>query len=84
MEAMLFISVVIIALTQMVKMALPERVYGFVTILIALAIGLLVAIFDTALGIEDITIAEGIVAALGAIGISTVASKAGGGAKGDA
>lgn len=84
MEALMFISVVIIALTQMVKMALPERVYGFITILIAFVIGVLVALFDTYIGIADISIAMGVVAALGAIGITTAASKASGGARGDA
>ncbi len=83
MDAVLFLSVVIIALTQMVKMAVPDRITGFVTILIALVIGVLVAVFDNALGIVDVSIAQGIVAALGAVGITTAASKAGTGARGD-
>lgn len=81
-EASLFISLVIVAVTQMLKMALPA-ITGFVTILVAFAVGVLVALVDTAIGVEDISIAGGIVAALGAIGISALASKAGGGAKGD-
>ena len=83
MEALFFLSVVIIALTQMVKMALPERVTGFVTILIALVMGVLVSLFADVLGILPTTIAEGIVAALGAIGITTTTSKAGSGTSGD-
>lgn len=81
-EATLFISVVIIAITQMVKMALP-KISGFVTILVAFAVGIIVALVDGAIGLEDISIAGGIMAALGAIGITTAASKAGGGAPGD-
>lgn len=84
MEATLFLSVVILALTQMVKMAIPERVHGWITILIALVMGVLVAIFATPLGVTDTSIAEGIVAALGAIGISTAFDKSSDrGARGD-
>ena len=81
-EAALFIPLVIIAITQMVKMALPQ-VTGFVTIIIAFVVGVLVALGDQLIGVTDINVAQGIVLALGAIGITTLASKAGGGAKGD-
>lgn len=83
MEAVLFLSVVIIALTQLVKMALPERVTGWITIIIALVMGVLASLFASWLGLLPTTPAEGIVAALGAIGISTAFGKAGGGASGD-
>jgi len=81
-DATIFIPLVIIAVTQMVKMALPQ-VTGFVTIIIALVVGVIVALVDGLIGVTDITIAQGIVNALGAIGITALASKAGGGAKGD-
>ena len=83
MNSIIFLSVVIIALTQMVKMALPERVYGWITILIALVVGVLAAVFAPVLGLEHMTIADGVAAALGAIGITATAGKAGGGATGD-
>ena len=83
MEALLFLSVVIIALTQMVKMALPERVTGFITILIALVMGVIASLLADLLGLAPTSIAEGIVAALGAVGITTATSKAGGGTSGD-
>lgn len=83
MESIIFISVVIIALTQMVKMALPERVHGFITILIALVVGVVVSMLAEPLGLATVSIAEGIVGALGAIGITTATSKAGGGTVGD-
>lgn len=82
-ETTLFISVVIIALVQMLKQAIPG-IQGWVTILIAFAVGIVVALLATALGLVPISIAQGILAALGAIGITATASKAGGGAKGDA
>ncbi len=81
-EAVIFIPLLIIAITQMVKMALPQ-VTGFVTILIALVVGIVVSLIDTYIGVVDVTIAQGLVLALGAIGITAVAAKAGGGAKGD-
>jgi hypothetical protein len=81
-EATIFIPLLIIAVTQMVKMALPQ-VTGFVTILIAFGVGVVVALVDKEIGVVDVTIAQGLVLALGAVGISALASKAGGGAKGD-
>lgn len=81
-DAALFIPLVIVAITQMIKMALPQ-ITGFVTVLIAFVVGLVVAVIDTNIGVADVTIAQGLVLALGAIGITTLASKAGGGAKGD-
>lgn len=81
-DAAIFIPLLIIAVTQMVKMALPQ-VTGFVTILVALGVGLVVALIDQLIGVTDITIADGIVKSLEAIGITAIASKAGGGAKGD-
>lgn len=83
MDAVVFLSVVIIALTQMVKMALPEQVHGWLTILIAFVVGVVVALLAPTLGVADTTIAEGIYAALGAVGITTAFAKAGGGTKGD-
>lgn len=81
-EATLFIPLIIIAITQMVKMVFPQ-VTGFLTILIAFVVGVVVALVDRSIGVTDITIAQGLVYALGAIGVTVVASKAGGGASGD-
>lgn len=81
-EASYFIPFLIIAATQVVKMALPQ-VTGFVTILIAFIVGVIVALIDTKIGVGDITVAQGLVYAGSAVGITTLASKAGGGAKGD-
>lgn len=83
MEVTLFLSTVIMALTQLVKMALPERVQGFITVIIALIMGVVISLVAEPLGLAQVSIAEGIVASLGAIGITTAFSKAGGGAAGD-
>lgn len=78
----LFIPLIIIAVTQMIKMKFPQ-VTGFLTIAVAFVVGILVALVDTFIGVEDITVAQGLVLALPAIGITAAAAKAGGGAKGD-
>lgn len=84
MEAVAFLAVVVIALTQMVKMAIPEQVHGWITILIALVMGVIASLFADWLGLLPTTPAEGIVAALGAIGISTAFDKSSDrGARGD-
>lgn len=83
MESVLFLSVVIIALTQLVKMAVPERVVGWLTIIVALVMGVVASLAANWLGLLPTTPAEGIVAALGAIGITSAFGKAGGGVKGD-
>lgn len=76
MEAILFLSVVIIALTQIVKELLPERIHGVATVVVALVMGVIASLLAEPLGLATTTIAEGIVAALGAIGITTAISKA--------
>ena len=81
-QASLFIPLLIVAVTQLVKMALPT-VTGWFTVVVALLVGVVVALIDTSIGVQNITVAQGIVYALGAIGITTAFAKAGGGASGD-
>lgn len=75
MDSFMFISIVILALTEMVKSLLPS-VRGWLTIAIALLVGVVVSLFGGYLGLPDISLADGIVSALGAVGISTAAKKA--------
>lgn len=81
-DAAIFIPLVIVAVTQMIKMAIPG-IKSWVTVLLALVVGILIAVVDGAIGVTNITIAQGVVFALEAIGITAVAAKAGGGARGD-
>lgn len=74
MDSMFFISVVILAITQLIKMALPN-VHGWLTIIVAVGVGVMVALFFEPLGLGETSLAEGIVGALGAIGISATAKK---------
>lgn len=76
MTATTFLSVVIIAITQMIKEIAPKHIHGFVTVFVALVVGVASSLAANALGLAPFSIAEGIVAALGAIGITTAVSKA--------
>lgn len=78
-EATLFVPLMIVAVTQIVKMILPN-VKGWLTIIVAIVLGVVVAMLDTHIGVTDITIAQGIVLALEAIGVTVLAKKAGGNA----
>lgn len=73
MESTLLIGALIIALTQSVKLLSP-KITGIVTVLVALVVGIVVALVDTQIGIKDITVAQGIIVALAAIGVHTTAS----------
>lgn len=71
-EGAVFIGAVIIAVTQAVKYLAPN-VNGAITILIAVCVGIIIAAIDTSIGVANITIAQGILTALGAVGVhSTV------------
>ena len=76
-EASLFIGTAVVAVTQFVKSLVP-RIQGPATILLAAIVGLLVAVIDTHIGVQDISIATGILAGLSGAGIVTVAQKVNG------
>lgn len=77
MESTIFIAAVIAGATEAVKNLFPQQVYGIVTIMVALLVGAGVGAVDTSIGLMDITIAQGIMFALGTIGTVTVANKVG-------
>lgn len=77
MEAIFFIGLVIIAITQAIKYVAP-KLNGAVTIVVAVLVGIVVALVDGLIGVTDISIAEGVVAGLTAVGITTTANKVGG------
>lgn len=81
-EASVLIGLLIIAVTQLIKAEVPA-VQGRVTVAVALGVGVLVALVDQHIGVKDISIAQGLVIALGAVGGTVLFSKAGGGARGD-
>lgn len=77
-DSTVFIGAVIIAATQAVKYVAP-KVNGVVTIIVAALIGALVGLIDTNIGVVNVSVAQGVMIALAAVGVTTVASKVGGG-----
>lgn len=73
MESIVLIGAIIIAITQAIKFLSP-KVTGIVTVVVALIVGVAVALVDVHIGVKDITVAQGILIALGAIGVHTTAS----------
>jgi len=69
-SSLVLISVVIIGVTQFIKYLAPN-VNGAWTILVAVAVGVLIAVFDQFIGATDISIAEGVIAGFGAVGATT-------------
>ena len=77
MEAIVVIGLLVIAITQSIKNLVPQ-IKGLLTVVIAIVVGVVIAVLDTSIGVLDITIVEGIVAGLQAVGVTTVAGKIGG------
>lgn len=75
-DSVLFIGAIIIAVTQAVKFVWP-KVSGAVTIIIAILVGVAVALLDTHIGVADITVAQGVMIALAAVGVHTTARQIG-------
>lgn len=75
-NSIVFIGTVIIAVTQFIKYLVPN-VNGAVTIAVAAAVGLLVALVDKEIGLDNLTIAQGIMIGLSAAGVTTVGQKLG-------
>lgn len=67
-NAVLFIGTLIAGITQLVKSVVP-KVNGSYTIIVALFVGVLVAAIDTQIGVPDVTIAQGLMIAFGAVGV---------------
>lgn len=75
-SGVVFIGAVIIAVTQFIKSIAPN-VNGAVTIAVAVVVGIVVALLDTHIGVVDISVAQGILIALGAVGVHTTVSQIG-------
>lgn len=75
-DSVVFIGAGIIAVTQAVKYLLPQ-VHDVLTIAVAVAVGVLVALLDTEIGVVDITVAEGVMTALAAVGVHQTARQIG-------
>lgn len=74
MDSAIFIGAAIIALTQAIKYIVPG-VSGAITIIVAILLGILVSLLGPTIGVAHITIAEGIITALAAVGVHTTATR---------
>lgn len=72
-DGIVFIGAVIIALTQVVKYIVPN-INGAVTIGVAVLAGIVVALIDQLIGVSDLSVAQGVMAGLAAVGTVTTAS----------
>lgn len=69
-DTTLFIGAIIIACTQVIKMVAP-RVTGVLTVLAAVLVGVLVGLLDTSIGVANVSVGQGILIALFAVGVHT-------------
>lgn len=69
-DSAVLIGAAIIAITQGVKYVAP-KISGALTIVLAVLVGILVALLDTHIGVADISVAQGIIVALAAVGVHT-------------
>lgn len=72
-DSAVFIGAIIIAITQAIKFLAPA-VRGIVTIVVAVVVGLVVALISNGIGLTHISVASGILIALAAVGVHTTSS----------
>lgn len=75
-EAVVFIGAAIAGITQLIKLLAPQ-INGAVTIIVAVVVGIFVAVLDTAIGVTDISIAHGIMIGFASAGVVATAQKIG-------
>ena len=81
-QAVVFIGLAIVAVVELGKRLFPPKgqdrdVRGAFVILGAVLVGVVVALLDTRIGVVDISVAQGIVIGLDAVGIHQVARQVG-------
>jgi hypothetical protein len=72
-DSAVFIGAIIIAITQAFRL-LSAKVNGIITMLVAVLTGIVVALVSGPIGLTHISVSQGILIALGSIGVHTVAS----------
>lgn len=76
-SAIIFIGAVIIGVTQLLKLLNAKDYQGAAVIAAAAVVGALVGIVDVNIGLADITVAQGLLAGFGAVGVHTTAKQIG-------
>lgn len=75
-EGVVFIGAVVVAIVDAIKSQVPN-VQGALTVLVAGLVGGLLALVDVHVGMEDLTVAAGVLAGLAAAGAVGVAKRIG-------
>lgn len=75
-EAVVFVGAIIAGVTEFIKNLSPQ-IQGAVTVAVAVAVGIVVALVDVQMGIENISIAQGIMIGLASAGVVGTAKKIG-------
>jgi 6,7-dimethyl-8-ribityllumazine synthase len=76
-DSVVLLGTIIAGATEAVKNALPEKVHGIVTVGVAVLMGIILALLDKEIGLNDISVAEGILTALGTVGVVGAVKKIG-------
>lgn len=75
-EGTIFVGAAIIAATEIIKQLVP-KVAGWVVIIVAAVLGGIIGAVDIHIGVQDITIAQGVMLGLAAAGVHTTARQVG-------
>lgn len=74
-EGIVFLGAVLVGATQVIRLVRAKDYNGLVTIASAVVLGIVVALVDKEIGVTDLTVAEGVMAALAAVGAVTTADR---------
>lgn len=76
-SAVVFIGAVIVGVTELLKRVHLKDYLGAAMVVLAALVGALVGLFDTQIGLTNITVAQGIMAGFAAAGVYQVAKQVG-------
>lgn len=73
-EAVVLITAIIGAVRGL-KLVSNEKINGALTVGVSIALGVVVALLDTEIGVADISVAQGVILGLASAGVANVAEK---------
>lgn len=76
-SAVVFIGLAIVALVELCKRLEAKDYRGVIVIVGAALIGALIGVLDTHIGVTDVSVAQGIVIGLDAVGVHQIARQVG-------
>ena len=75
-DSVVFIGAIIAGVTEAVR-SLSPKVQGWVTVLVAVVVGVLIALLDKEIGVSNVSVAQGVLIGLGTAGVVGTAKKIG-------